>query len=306
MKSANPYPLEVKKANDIAAVIVTFHPEPDVLAKLLAALKSQKVQVVIVDNGSTESIVDWNRVQSEPADQVIALGSNLGIALAHNTGISWARSQSAKYVLLMDQDSIPAPGMVSALWRCAETREKIGAIGPRYVDARQNNPPPFMQVKGLKLVRHTCAAETDTVPVDYLISSGSLIPLSTLEVVGGMREDLFIDYVDIEWGLRAKQMGFQSYGVCGASMEHSLGENPVKFFKRSIPIHSPLRHYYHFRNAILLYRSPWLPLNWKFVDGSRLILRYGFYTLFARPRIKHWWMMTLGMLHGLMNRSGKF
>lgn len=291
----------------IVSVIITYQPDLAVLAQLIAELHQQGTCVLVVDNGSAENIANWNEQLTPRAHRIIALGDNLGIARAHNIGIDWANAQGARYVLLMDQDSIPEPGMVEALWKHAEASECVGAVGPRYADSRrQNNPPPFMQIKGLKLVRHTCHASTDTVPVDYLISSGSLIPLSTIDVVGGMRENLFIDYVDIEWGLRAKQKGFQSYGVCAAQMQHSLGDNPVKFFKRSIPIHSPLRHYYHFRNAVLLYRSPWLPLNWKIVDGSRLILRYGFYTLFAKPRLTHWRMMTLGLLHGLINRSGKF
>lgn len=293
--------------SSIVSVVITYHPELGTLSRLVATLRAQGTHVLLVDNGSNESISDWNSQQECQAHHVIALGENLGIARAHNIGIAWAEAEGADYVLLMDQDSIPAPDMVSALLKAVELAPKVGAVGPRYADSRrQVNRPPFMQVKGLRLVRHTCQADNQVVPVDYLISSGSLIPLSTLREVGGMREDLFIDYVDIEWGLRAKKLGFQSLGVCSAKMEHSLGDNPVQFFKRSIPIHSSLRHYYHFRNAVLLYRSNWPPLNWKVVDGSRLILRYGFYTLFAKPRFTHWRMMTLGLLHGVINRAGKY
>lgn len=294
----------------IAAVIVTYHPDLLVLTQLVEALKRQHTSIVIVDNGSEENLLEWNNAQTQTADHVILHGVNLGIARAHNVGIEWAQKQGAEYVLLMDQDSIPLDGMTAHLMQCAALHkaagDKVGAVGPRYFDQRQNNPPPFLTIRGLKLHRFTCEEGTEDVPVDYLISSGSLIPIETLDAVGGMREDLFIDYVDIEWGLRAGHHGYQSYGVCAAKMEHSLGDNPVRFLNRSIPIHSPLRHYYHFRNAVLLYRSPWLPMNWKIVDGSRLLLRYGFYTLFAKPRLTHWKMMTLGLLHGLINRSGKF
>jgi rhamnosyltransferase len=292
---------------DVLAVVVTFNPELSVLHKMLLEFKRQNVKVLIVDNGSSIPFV--HDLSINIADDFVnhtLLADNLGIAFAHNIGIEYAKKSGFKYVLLMDQDSVPYERMVHALFEQAEKLEKFGSIGPRYIDERQNNPPPFMQIIGLKLVRHACSTDVDVVPVDYLISSGSLISLATLDVVGGMREDLFIDYVDIEWGLRAKTMGYQSYGVCGAKMSHSLGENPVRFFKKVIPLHSPLRHYYHFRNAVLLYKSQWLPLNWKIVDGTRLILRYGFYTLFAIPRLQHWWMMTLGLVHGLINRSGKY
>lgn len=294
----------------VLAVVVTYNPELDVLQRQIEAFTLQGVPSLLVDNKSRMAIAQWSASLTSPPHHVIAFSDNMGIAHAHNAGIAWAKAHGFSYVILMDQDSIPGEDMTSKLLECAEAHRAVGhkvaAVGPRYYDARQNNPPPFLTIRGLKLHRYTCEEGIPDVPVDYLISSGSLIPIATLDAVGGMREDLFIDYVDIEWGLRARQHGFQSYGVCRARMQHSLGENPVKFFKRSIPLHSPLRHYYHFRNAILLYRSGWLPLNWKIVDGWRLVLRYGFYSLYARPRWTHWKMMTLGLWHGLINRSGRY
>lgn len=293
----------------VAAIIITYYPQLQVLSKLIRAFANQHVEVVVIDNGSSPTLNVWAEGAALTIGKFIPLNENMGIARAHNVGIEWAKANGFEYVLLMDQDSIPGEGMVDRLLECAEKHQaagtRVAAVGPRYYDERQNNPPPFLTIRGLKLHRYMCDDGRPDVPVDYLISSGSLIPISTLDHVGGMREDLFIDYVDIEWGLRAKHHGFQSFGVCSAGMEHSLGENPVKFFSRNIPIHSPLRHYYHFRNAVLLYRSRWLPLNWKVVDGTRLTLRYGFYTLFAKPRFTHWRMMTLGMWHGLVNRAGK-
>jgi rhamnosyltransferase len=180
----------------------------------------------------------------------------------------------------------------------------IAAAGPRYLDERQDNPPPFIRVRGLRLRRLTCPTPETVVEVDYLISSGSLIPRASLEAVGPMAEELFIDYVDIEWGLRARRLGFQCYGVCAARMAHNLGDAPVVFMGRRLPLHSALRHYYHFRNAVWLYRTADFPLQWKFVDGLRLLLKYGFYTLFARPRMEHFLMMSRGVADGLRGRMG--
>ena len=63
--------------------------------------------------------------------------------------------------------------------------------------------------------------------MDYLIPSGCLIPMSVLDKMGGMRDDLFIDYVDIEWGLLASHHGFQSYGVCTTHKHHPLKYPPT-------------------------------------------------------------------------------
>lgn len=293
----------------IIAIIVTYKPSLIELSHLIDLLINQVDRIIIVHNGSASEVNSLLADRNDPHIYPMPLGTNMGIATAHNAGIAWAKEQGAKYVVLFDQDSQPAPDMIqnllTASLQMSEKGYAVAAIGPNYLDPRQNNPPPFIRINGLRLERCACPKSDSIVPVDYVISSGCLIPISTLDVVGHMVDDLFIDYVDIEWGLRAKQLGYQSFGACNAPMLHSLGENPIKFFGRQIPLHSPLRHYYHFRNAIWLYRQASVPLNWKIVDGWRLFLKYGFYTLFAQPRFKHFKMMTLGIWHGFRGRMGK-
>lgn len=288
---------------------MTFNPGRGEIEGLLASVMPQVTAAVVVDNGSREDVRP-RLPAAQSALHFIPLGENLGIAAALNRGIDWARAQNATHVLLLDQDSELAADMVARLLTAATSLaaggHRVAAVGPRYVDPRQDNPPPFIRVRGLRVERGRCDTADAVVPVDYLISSGSLVPLSALDVAGAMDESLFIDYVDIEWGLRAKSRGFRSFGVCGAAMRHSLGENPIRFFGKTIPLHSPLRHYYHFRNAVLLYRRAAPPLNWKLVDGYRLLLKLGFYALFARPRREHLRMMLLGLWHGLSGRSGRY
>ena len=293
-------------STSVVAVVVTYQPNLSVLGQLLDALTPQVESVVIVDNGSQLDSSDWRKQSETRPFALLPLGENRGIASAQNLGIQWARDYVARFVLLIDQDSIPAPDMVANLRSAILEQVAPSSAGPCYIDSRQENPPPFIQVRGLRLKRIAWTVDDAIVPVDYLISSGCLIPMTVLNKVGGMREDLFIDYVDIEWGLRARHYGLQSYGVFKAKMQHSLGDRPSAFFGRKIPVHSPLRHYYHFRNAVLLYREAWIPLNWKLVDGWRLLLKYGFYTLFAKPRLKHFRMMSHGILHGLLGKAGKF
>lgn len=294
----------------VGAVVVTYNPEQTRFKALLDAALPQVGQLVIVDNGSNAACLKWLR-DCELRDKVslVALNDNLGIAAAQNVGIAAIREQGARYLLLFDHDSIPGSKMVLTLLSVLEQKEregiKVGAVGPRYFDARQNNPPPFIEVKGLKVVRKSCTGDGGVVTVSYVIASGSLIPMDTLLVVGGMREDLFIDYVDIEWGLRAANLGYQSFGVCHAFMEHDLGDAPLLFLGKSIPYHSPLRHYYLFRNAVWLYRQPYLPTDWKIGDAGRLLVKYGFYSLFGTPRLQQIKMMSLGLWHGVRGRVGK-
>ena len=294
---------------EVCAVIVTYNPDLEVLDRLLERLVAQVSEIVIVDNGSTRDIGAWLDEKQRPGCELQALGVNRGIAAAQNIGIELAIKRDASYVILFDQDSLPGTDMIARLVGAAEmllaSGSKLAAVGPRYLDRRQNNPPPFIRVRALRVERLDCVDMTTVVEVDYLVASGCFIPTSTLKVVGGMREELFIDYVDIEWGLRARRYGFKSHGVCAAEMEHSLGEEPIVFCGRRIPVHSPLRHYYHFRNAVWLYKQKWVPVNWRMTDAFRLIRKYVFYSLFAKPRLQHAKMMSLGISHGLVSRMGK-
>lgn len=296
--------------SSVGAVIVTFNPETERFRALIAAARLQVGQIVIVDNGSTPATLEWLRpLTALDHAMLIELSDNKGIAAAQNVGIAKMRELGMAYVMLFDHDSIPSENMVETLMSALQEKQragiKVAAVGPRYYDERQNNPPPFIEIKGLRVVRHGCSAGQNAVPVSYVIASGSLIPMTTLDVVGDMQEDLFIDYVDIEWGLRASVMGYQTFGICTALMMHDLGDAPLTFMRRSIPLHSPLRHYYLFRNAVLLYQQSNLPFLWKVGDAGRLLFKYGFYALYGNPRLAHLRMMTLGLWHGVRGRVGQ-
>jgi rhamnosyltransferase len=293
----------------VIAVVVTYRPEPTALERLLASVLPQVAAVIVVHNGSDPPVSPKPRAPDADL-RVVTLGKNLGVARAQNEGVRRAIASGASHVLLLDQDSEPAPDMVARLVEAEDRLKadgvKVGALGPRYLDERQDNPPPFIQVRGLRLRRHGCADPEAVVPVDYLVSSGSLIAADTFAAVGDLRDELFIDYVDIEWGLRAAADGYQSFGVCAARMRHSLGEAPLRLFGRARPVRSPQRHYYLFRNAIWLYRQRAIPVGWKCVDGWRLWLKFLAYGTMAKPRLEHLRMMLRGVRDGLRGRLGPY
>lgn len=294
---------------NIVAVVVTYFPDLDVLGELLNSLSPQVTAIVIVDNGSGTSLYDDEVRQWPNGIHKISLGMNMGVASAQNIGIRWARQQGADHVVLFDQDSVPEPGMVSCLARAFQQVEREGhrvaAVGPRYVDSRNSERAAFSRIKRLSLKKIHCDEHSEQiVSSDFVISSGALISVSTLEIVGGMADCLFIDQVDIEWGLRAKSLGYGSYGVCAATMQHSLGERPISFMGRKVLHHGPLRHYYIVRNAVWLLFRPYIPIGWKWLFLRTIFLRIGFYALMVPPRLGHIRMMSLGIWHGLRGRMG--
>jgi len=68
-------------------------------------------------------------------------------------------------------------------------------------------------------------------------------------------------------------------------MQHDLGDTPIAFFGKNIPLHSPLRHYYHFSKRDAFIQGSLGSFELKLVDGWRLCLKYVFYSLFAKPRL---------------------
>ena len=289
----------------VVAVVVTYHPEPGSLQRLAHCLAGQVTHVLVVDNGTP----DDSRPLMAPTVECLRLDDNLGLGAAQNHGIAWARERGADAVLLMDQDSEPAGDMVARLetaWRDLERQgHHVAALGPNYSDPRVDHRSPFHRVRGLRLERPGCPDDGAVVEVDHLTASGSLIPLASLARVGPMDDALFIDYVDVEWGLRASHHGLQCFGVCGALMRHPLGDEPLRAFGRRYVRHSPLRNYYYFRNAFALMRRRWVPWNWKLVELRRLVLRMGLYLTADPARFRHLGMIARGVFHGLIGRSGR-
>lgn len=289
------------KKPDVAAVIVTFRPNLDRLKQLLAAVDRQVRISIVVDNGSPPETVQQMRQFLAASQHLIALEENRGIAAAQNMGLTYARDQHSDHVLLLDQDSAPSDGMVGRLLsHCltlADSGRKVGAVGPSLADERWKSEQR-LKPKGRE------QDVKNLLEVDHIIASGSMIPLAVIDAVGALMEELFIDYVDIEWCLRASRHGYPSFIATDVVMDHQLGA-PMKVLGRVISTHSPMRHYYMVRNTIWLVRQPWLPARWRYGKVPKIALHLLINAVFARPHSQHWRMMLRGLRHGLSGQMGK-
>jgi rhamnosyltransferase len=291
----------------VVAVVVTFQPD-QTLIEAVHALKPQVSSVLVVDNGS-----DGERLrilqQLRSAFEPMLLGKNLGVGAAHNVGIARARKLGATHVLLMDQDSIARPGMVenmlAAEMRLISSGNRVGALGPVYHDPRLGKSWPFYRMSRLGVNGHGCTGE-DTVPCDFLISSGTLVRIAVIDEVGAMNEGYFLEHVDTEWSLRARSRGYALFGVCSARMNHRLGDEAarVPLSDRHVQIYQPYRHYYLFRNSLLLWREHYAKFPWKVNELRRLVARIVYFSLFVPPRLERLRFMVLGIWHGILGRAG--
>lgn len=263
---------EEGRSQTVAAIVVLFHPEPVRLRALYEAIQGQVGRVWFVDNTPAVPAERAYLPGSDgPAWEVayLPLGDNLGIATAQNIGIAAARKAGFDHVLLLDQDSL-LPGDTVEKLMAAETLllerfgPQVAAVGPVFVDEKTGHPGKVHQHRWFRMHKHFVdLAAADPIETDWLIASGSLLRLAALDVVGPMREDLFIDAVDMEWGMRARSLGLRSYVVPTAPIAHSIGDAFAKVLGSTIILHSELRNYYIARNWLFLVRVPTMGLRWR-------------------------------------------
>lgn len=302
------------RAPGVCAVVVTMNPEVGHFGQLLSALARQVGHVFVIDNGSDPAVRDRLALACAGDDATfVPLPSNQGIAAAQNVGIRLALEAKAEFVLLSDHDSLPHEHMVAALLGALRSRRaaggKVAAVGPVSIDRRTGTPSKFVRLTWRGVRRFGCDDAADgIVPADFLIASGCLIPADALEAVGVMNEGYFIDHVDTEWCLRARHLGWEIFGVCGAKLDHSLGDSVIRVWLgrwREVPVHSPVRDYYMFRNTIFLLKNPSTSLGWALTHCYRMAQFFLFFGFFVPPRATRWGLIAKGMWHGLVGRAGK-
>ncbi|WP_226383097.1 glycosyltransferase family 2 protein [Burkholderia savannae] len=291
------------------AIVVTYEPDTAALLRLVTTLAPQVGKITIVDNGSA-NLSQWR--ERLPASQVelIAQPVNAGIALALNQGFAATHQRgTAEFAVLFDQDSTPSADMVDRLEHYYDefaARGPVAQVGPYFFEQNRGQYLPFIEFKaGFPRRKHATGTRNWTT-ADYLITSGALVSLRTIAEVGPLDASLFIDYVDIEWGLRAKAAGFQSYGVFDVRMQHAIGEKALNLGAVRIAMHRPVRRYYYYRNAILLCRRRYVPISWKLHETTRLFVKFWIFALFSRHRIADVRMMLRGTFDGLAGRTGKY
>jgi rhamnosyltransferase len=301
----------------VHAVVVSYRPDVLILRALLEVLAPQVAAIEIVDNTAADDtrVADLVRKLALSKLHLHRLGDNYGIARALNIGARVAWESGATHVLLSDQDSLPSHDMVEGLLLTeAELRaggEPVGAIGPIYTDIHTGITFPFQVYVPGKFFYGHVRPNTGIPIVEALslITSGTLVSAATWATVGPMREDFFIDHVDIEWSHRARAAGLKLYGTCNATMAHRMGEDQLRvwyFGWRRENAYSPLRVYYRTRNFIALCRLPFMPARWKLRNGWYCAGVVYSQVVYGRQRGAALRMALRGLWDGLSGKSGPF
>jgi rhamnosyltransferase len=242
------------------AVVVTHYPT-EILIELLYRLRNQVTHTIIVDNASPKT----NQALLEARDfsevTLISNYENLGIGHALNQGMEVAIQKGYAWVVTFDQDSYPEVNMVMELHRAlssAVDANSIAMIAPQIIDINYGRVSRFL-MRGLPFsYRRLKCEQVLFQTVTYAITSGAMVNTEIYQELRGFREEFFMDFIDIEFCLRAQIKGYKILAVCSAKLLHSFGNRRVVTLG---PItlhpsfHSPERWYTISRNRIQMIKS---------------------------------------------------
>lgn len=198
------------------------------------------VQVVVVDNASTDDTVERVRAVA-PHARVVAAGANLGYGAGINVAVETAPPSRA--VIVLNPDTAPQPGSLRRLVE-ALNRPGVGISVPRITDLEgrlkfslRREPTLLRAVGEAVLGGHRAArypllgdmvrdpaAYVDGATADWATGAAMAISRATLDTVGPWEESYFLYSEETDFALRARDAGFRLSYVADAEIRHPGGD----------------------------------------------------------------------------------
>ena len=238
---------------DIAVVIVSWNAKAflkQCLASIAATKESLSVQVIVVDNASSDGSPEM--VASDfPYAILIRNKDNYGFAKANNIGIAEC---CAHYVCLINSDVKVLPDCLHSMVAFMDGNVRIGLVGPKILNSDgtvqpsvKRLPSPrrvFAEAVGMDRVRclHPFFQGTDVEPRN--LNAACVVPVlsgcfwmarhKALSDVGGLDERFFMYGEDNDWCKRYADAGWQVVYFPEAKAIHygagSSSNAAVRFF----------------------------------------------------------------------------
>lgn len=214
-------------------------------------------KVMVVDNGSTDG--SQQAIRSRYLEMVLIENEkNLGFGEGNNVGIRYALDQGADWVLLLNNDILVDPSLLTELMQAGALGGKIGILGPKIY--YQAEPTKLWYAGGqinyfTGLTSHRGLREEDhgqydrRQETDYVTGCALLIHREVLQEIGLFDAAYYPAYAeDADLCVRAKRAGYRILYVPQAKLWHKVsmssggGLTPLKtrlkvehsliFFKR--------------------------------------------------------------------------
>jgi GT2 family glycosyltransferase/glycosyltransferase involved in cell wall biosynthesis len=219
-------------APSASVIILNFNGRehlPDCLGSLVGLdYPHDRLEILVVDNGSTDGSVEWVR-QHHPDVRVVELGANLGFAEGNNRGATEARGE---FLVFLNTDTRVTPGWLRALVApLAGGDSDIAATASKMLDweGAHLDFPVYATLLGMPYASRE--ARRHRRPEDYARPGALLFPSGGAMAVrrdvfldaGGFDADFFMYHEDVDLGWRLWLLGYRVEYVPDAVVYHRLG-----------------------------------------------------------------------------------
>jgi rhamnosyltransferase len=291
--------------NKISALIVTYN-FSDELDLLIDSIKDQVHSILIIDNFSNEYCRDHLHTISRSNSKITVdfQNRNKGVAEAYNIGLKKIFDTGYSYGLVLDQDSILDQNYIDTIMKYANLDESCIYCG-NYKRSNTYLETYYDYFHKWRFERKSKFID-GKLEVSHAISSGTILTKKVFTELNGFINEMFIDYVDIEFCFRAKELGIPTYIIEDATFLHSLGyTTSKKFLWRRIPSsgYSDFRLFHICRNRVWCWKR-FFYLHGFVMHDFRLLIGYIIRMVYVeKGKKKKLNAMLKGLLTGLKNRS---
>ncbi|MEM8526265.1 MAG: glycosyltransferase family 2 protein [Bacteroidota bacterium] len=248
---------QIDKSTKISIITVNYN-QAEVTLELLASIKRQSfqdVEVIVVDNASRENRLPELKV-AYPDIITIRSEENLGFSGGNNLGIE---SSTGDFLFFVNNDAEILEGTIPKLLACFERVPKLGIVSPMIHYYQPEKEEKMIQYAGT-VPLHAITGRNFTIgkfeidrgqyneakPTAHVHGAAMMVKREVIEKVGGMPEEFFLYYEELDWSDQIRRAGFEVYIEPNAKIYH----------KESVSVgkQSDLQIYYTTRNRIYYMR----------------------------------------------------
>ena len=217
----------------VAVVIPSWNGVGD-LRECLASLEAQQgveLEVMVVDNGSTDGSVELLNSDGVPH---LELPRNIGFAPAVNLGVS---STDSELVVVLNADTVLAPDAIADLAANMSGDSRLGGVQPRILSLLQgqnqdaDDPNALVYSLGQALTADGRAFEVgmgqrqgdggfESGEIFGVCGAACLLRRELFDQLGGFDERYFAFYEDVDLNVRARVAGWSFHLVPTAVVWH--------------------------------------------------------------------------------------